>query len=222
MRRKFINKIIAGTIISTTLCTLVPVKASAEWVNDYQNNWYYTQDGQKMTGWKKIDGQLYYFDDNGKMQTGWIKAGSSWYFLQNNGALKTGWFKYNKNWYYSDSSGAMQTGTINIAGKVYMFDDNGIMKTSNTVINGQFYTIGSDGEVVGIKVPTPDKEFDDSGNVLTVLKNTENNGTTSPTYSSFNDVIKDESVSDDDPNEGRTFKVRFKDSNGADLKVQEY
>ncbi len=220
MRRKFISKIILGTMISTTLCTLVPIRASAEWVKDYQNNWYYTQDNQKMTGWKRIDGQLYYFDDNGKMQTGWLKAGSSWYFLQNNGVLKTGWINYNKNLYYADSSGAMQTGTINVAGKVYMLGDNGVAKTRNTVIDGQFYTIGSNGEVVGMKVPTPDKEFDDSGNVLTVLKNSDNNSTTSsPTDSRFNEVIKDQSVSDDDPNQGRTFKVRFKDTNGAELKT---
>ena len=56
--------------------------------------------------------------------------------------------------------------------------------------------------------------------MLTVLKNTDNNVTTSPTDSSFNEVIKDQSVSDDDPNEGRTFKVRFKDSNGAELKTK--
>ena len=54
---------------------------------------------------------------------------------------------------------------------------------------------------------------------VTVLKNTDNNVTTSPTDSRFNEVIKDQSVSDDDPNEGRTFKVRFKDSNGAELKI---
>src|SRR5471030_2027790 len=113
MKREFISKIILGIMISTTLFTFVPVRASAEWVTDYQNNWYYTQNSEKMTGWKRIDGQLYYFDDNGKMQTGWIKAGDLWCFLQNNGVLKTGWFSYNKNWYYADSSGAIQTGTIN-------------------------------------------------------------------------------------------------------------
>lgn len=220
MRRDFINKIIAGTIISTTLCTLVPIKASAEWVSDYQNNRYYMQDGQKLTGWKKIDGNLYYFDNNGKMLTGWLKAENSNYFLQNDGALKIGWFKYDRNWYYSDSNGVIQTGTLNIAGKVYILNDNGIMQTNNTVINGQFYTIGSDGVVAGATIPTPDKEFDGAGNVLAVLKNTESKGSISPTYSSFNDVIKDESVSNDDPNEGRTFKVRFKDSNGAELKVK--
>jgi|GEM_PF-2942377 len=220
MRRDFINKIIAGTIISTTLCTLVPIKASAEWVSDYQNNRYYMQDGQKLTGWKKIEGSLYYFDNNGKMLTGWLKAENSNYFLENNGALKIGWFKYDRNWYYSDSNGVMQTGILNISGKVYILNSNGIMQTNNTVINGQFYTIGSDGAVAGATTPTPDKEFDGAGNVLAVLKNTESKGSVSPTYSSFNDVIKDQSVSNDDPNEGRTFKVRFKDSNGAELKVK--
>ena len=220
MRRKFINKLILGTMVSTMIGTLVPVEASAEWVKDYQNNWYYTQNNVKMTGWKKIDGQLYYFDDNGKMITGWIQAGSSWYFLQNNGALKTGWISYNKNLYYTDSSGAMQTGIINIAGKIYILGDNGVLKTGSTVINGQFYTIGSDGEVVGTKVPTPDREFDNYGNVVRVLKNTDNNVTTSPTDSNINQVIKDQSVSDDDPNEGRKFKVNFKDSNGAELKTE--
>jgi uncharacterized repeat protein (TIGR02543 family) len=218
MKRKSINKLIAGIILSTTVCTLVPSRASAEWVNDYQGNSYYMQDNEKMTGWKRIDGQLYYFDDSGKMQTGWIKAENSWYFLQNNGALKTGWINYNKNWYYADSNGAIQTGVINVSGKIYIFDDNGIMKTSNTVINGEFYTIGLDGEVVGTKVPTPDKEFDSSGKCVQDLKNTDNNVIVSPTSSKFDEVIEDQSQSDDNPNEGRTFKVEFKDSNGAELK----
>lgn len=220
MKRKLISKIIAGTLISTTLCTLAPVRASAEWVNDYQGNWYYLQDNQKLTDWKRIDGQLYYFDENGKMITGWIKAGSSWYFLQKNGALKTGWINYNNKWYYADSSGVIQTGTINISGKVYIFDDNGVMKTSNMSVDGKFYTIGSDGQVIGKVVPTPDKEFDASGNCIEVLNSSDNNVITSPTNSSFYEVIEDQSHSDEDPNEGRTFKVKFKDSNGAELKVK--
>jgi len=220
--RKFISKLILGTMISTTLCTLVPVKASAEWVTDYQNNKYYTQSNEKITGWARIDGQLYYFDDNGKMQTGWIKAGSSWYFLQSNGALNTGWISYNNKLYYADSSGAMQTGIINIEGKIYILEDNGVMKTSNTVINGQFYTVGLDGVVAGRKVPTPDKEFDYSGNCLTVLKNTDSNVTTSPTDSSFNEVIKDESESNADEEEyyNVEYTVKYKDNSGELLKTK--
>jgi len=219
MKHKFISKLIAGTIVSTTLSTFIPVKASAEWVNDYQGNWYYIENNQRMTGWKRIDGQIYYFDDNGKMQTGWINAGNSWYFLQNSGELKRGWFQYNKNWYYSDINGAVQTGILNIDGKIYIFDDNGVMKTTNCFINGQFYTIGSKGEVAGYNLPTPDKEYDSAGNCLAVLKNTDNKVSVSPTEPSYNEEIKDQSVSDEDPNEGRKFSVKFKDSNGAELKT---
>lgn len=217
MRREFISKIVLGVMISTTLFTLVPVRASAEWVTDYQNNWYYTVDNQKMTGWKRIDGQLYYFDNNGKMQTGWINARDSWYFLQNNGILKTGWFNYNKNWYYADSIGSIQTGTINIEGKVYVFDSNGVMKTNNTVINGQFYTIGSNGEVAGMKVPTPDKEFDGSGNCIAVLKNTDNSKITSPTDPKFTEVVEDKSISNA-PEVVLKYSVKYKDSDGTELK----
>lgn len=220
MKWKFINKIISAITVSMTLFTLIPLRASAEWVNDYQGNFYYMQDNQKVTGWKRIDGQIYYFDGNGKMQTGWIKAGSSWYFLQNDGALKNGWINYNKKWYYADSSGVIQTGIVNISGKVYIFDDNGAIKTNNTVINGEFYTIGSDGEVVGTKMPTPEKEYDDSGNCIQVLKNTDNKVITSPTDSKFNEVIEDKTESDDNPNEGRTFKVLLKDSDGSELKTK--
>lgn len=222
MRREIISKIIAGTLISTTLCTLAPVRASAEWVNDYQNNKYYMQNNKKMTGWKRIDGQSYYFDDSGKMQTGWIKAEESWYFLQSNGALKTGWIKYNRNSYYADSSGAIQTGVINISGRVYIFDSNGVMKTNNTIINGEFYTIGLDGEVMGSRTPTPVKEFDDSGNCINVLKNTDNDKVTSPTYSKFNDVIEDQSEANAEEEEyyGVEYTITYKDSDGEKLKTK--
>lgn len=219
MKRKFINKMISGVMVTTTLFTLNSSKASAEWANDYQGNLYYMQDNQKMTGWKRIDGQLYYFDENGRMQTGWIKAADSWYFLQSNGALKTGWINYNKNWYYADSNGVIQTGIINVSGNIYILDSNGIMKTSNTVVDGEFYTIGPDGIVVGNKVPTPDKEFDGAGQCIQVLKDTDNN-VISPTDSKFNEVIVDKTESNDDPNEGRSFKVQFKDSNGEEIKTR--
>lgn len=217
MKRKFINKIVAGIIVSTTMGMLSPIPASAEWVNDYQGNWYYQQENQKLIGWNKIDGNLYYFDGNGKMLTGWTKAGDSWYYLDNNGVLKTGWINYNKNWYYADSTGVIQSGVINIAGKVYIFESNGVMKTSNMVIDGEFYTIGADGEVVGGNVPTPDKEFDGTGNLIKYIKNTDKTVIDSPVSSQLNNVITDQSHSDDDPNTGRIFSVSFRDSTGAIL-----
>ncbi|WP_459479380.1 Ig-like domain-containing protein [Clostridium saccharoperbutylacetonicum] len=212
MKRELINKIVVGTIISTTLFTLAPTVASAAWVNDYQGNYYFMQDGKKVTGWKKIDGSLYYFDSYGRMQKGWIQAGDSWYFLQDDGSLKTGWIKYNKNYYYADSTGAIQTGVINIDGRVYIFDDKGIMKTSNTIINGVFYTIGSDGQVAGYRAPTPDKEFDSAGNLVQVL-NSSSKTVSSPTKSEYNEVVQDKTQADyEDAKEGRKFTLTYKDS----------
>lgn len=222
MNREFINKVIVGAVISTIFFTSSPIKASAEWVNDYQGNWYYLQNNAKLTGWKIINGQMYYFNGNGKMHTGWIKAGDSWYFLQSNGALKKGWIYNNNNWYFADSNGAIQAGALNIAGKVYVFGTNGVMKTSNTIINGEFYTIDLNGVAVGNKVPTPDKEFDALGNCIQVLKTTIEIVSESPVASRFNEVIEDKTDSDDEEEakEGRIFKLTFKDSDGTELKTK--
>ncbi|MDR3595423.1 InlB B-repeat-containing protein [Clostridium sp.] len=217
MRSKYISKALAGTVILSMMGTLFPTMASAEWEKDSQGNLYYTQDNQKLTGWKRIDGQVYYFDDNGKMQTGWIQAENSWYFLQVNGVLGTGWVKYNGNTYYTDSSGVMQTGVINIAGKIYIFDNNGVMKTSDTISDGQFYTIGLDGEVVGSTLPTPDKEFDASGKCINVLNNTESDVVASPVSSKFDTIIEDQSDSGNDDIE---YVVQYKDTDGENLKTK--
>jgi uncharacterized repeat protein (TIGR02543 family) len=221
MKRKFISKMISLTMISAILYNLVPVKASAEWRNDYQGNWYYMQGSEKLTGWKKIDGQLYYFDDNGKMLTGWIKAGDSWYFLQNNGALKIGWINYNNNWYFADSNGAIQTGALEILGKIYIFDTNGVMETSNTIINGQFYTIDSDGAVAGFVAPTPAREYDINGNCLSVIQNAATNAATSPIQSQYDNTIKDQSDSNGESDDYLIkYTVTFRDSNGDVLKTE--
>lgn len=221
MKQKFITKVISVTMISAILYTLVPVKASAEWRNDYQGNWYYMQGNDKLTGWKKIDGKLYYFNDSGKMLTGWIQAGSVWYFLQDNGVLKTGWINYNNNWYFADASGAIQTGVINIAGKIYVLDSNGMMKTSNAVINGQFYTIDSDGEVAGSSVPTPEKEYDINGNCLNVIQNTGNNTVASPIQSKYDDTIEDQSDSnEEDDSYLIKYTVTLRDNDGTVLETK--
>lgn len=219
MKLKFINKVVLGLVICASVFSLGSIKASAEWVNDYQGNLYYMQNNTKLTGWKIINGKEYYFDENGRMQTGWIKAGDSWYFLDNNGILRTGWVYYGNNWYFADSTGAIQAGALNIAGKIYVFEKNGVMKTSNTVINGQFYTIGADGEAVGYRVPTPDKEFDILGNCIQVLKIDTEKVVDSPDTSIFSQTIKDETDSDDEAaaKEGRIFKLTFRDYDGTEI-----
>ena len=50
------------------------------WIND-MGNWYYYQNGAKVTGWLDINGERYYFDNSGKMRTGWLQLGETWYYL---------------------------------------------------------------------------------------------------------------------------------------------
>lgn len=219
MKRKLISKIIALAIVGTVSATIYPTRASASWIKDNQNNYYYTQGNSKLTGWNKINGSTYYFDENGIMKTGWIKIDSSWYYLDNSGVLKTGWINYNNNLYYSDSSGVMQTGVIKIAGKIYIFASNGMIQTGHAIINGTFYTLDSSGAVVSNSTPSPNKQFDQYGNCVSGSTST-TSSVNVPNESTYNEKIVDQSETDDDPNEGRKFKVKFKDSNGETLEEE--
>lgn len=217
MKRKLISKIIALAIIGTVSATIYPTRALAAWTKDNQNNYYYTQGNSKLTGWNKINGSTHYFDEDGIMKTGWIKIDSSWYYLDSSGVLKTGWIYYNNNWYYSDANGVMQTGILKIAGKTYIFTSNGIMQTGHSIINGTFYTLGSSGAVVSNITPSANKQFDQYGKCVLDSGSSTSNAD-APNESKYNEEIEDQSKSDEDPNEGRKFKVTFKDSiNGKDI-----
>lgn len=58
-------------------------KYQEQWVTSSGgNNYYYGQDGKKVTGMKKIGKRTYYFDEKGVQRTGWIQIGKSYYFFQ--------------------------------------------------------------------------------------------------------------------------------------------
>lgn len=106
MKRAFLNKLIAITVVSMTLITMAPVSVSAAWVKDYKNNWRYTEGYVNAVGWRQINGSLYYFDSSGVMQTGVIQVDGNIYLLS--------------------ESGEMQTGNAIIGGAVYYFDVSGV------------------------------------------------------------------------------------------------
>lgn len=105
MKSAFLKKIIAATVVSTTLITLMPISASADWrqINGY---WYYFNNGYKKTGWIIDGGSMYYTDAKGEMQTGVVQI--------------------NGNIYLFSPSGEMQTGQAMIGNEIYTFDGNGI------------------------------------------------------------------------------------------------
>jgi hypothetical protein len=82
MKNNFIKRIIALSIISATLITVLPIGASAEWKNN-STGWWYTEGSSYATEWRQIDGKWYYFNTNGYMASNITIGG---YYLGSDGA----------------------------------------------------------------------------------------------------------------------------------------
>lgn len=86
MKNLKLIKIMASSLVVTSVLTLNPIEASAEWKQD-SNGWWNTEDSSWSVGWKEIDGKWYYFDNNGYMQTGWLHDRDKWYYLSTSGDM---------------------------------------------------------------------------------------------------------------------------------------
>ena len=85
----------------------------ANWWYDDGTNWYFFQNGKKLTGYGKDNAGTHYFV-NGKYANWWYDDGTDWYFFQN-GKKLTGYGKDNSgihyfvngkyaNWWYDDGT----------------------------------------------------------------------------------------------------------------------
>jgi len=144
MKHKFLNKLIAASVITSTIIALAPVKANAEWIKNYDGNWSYIEGYNFATGWKQISSKWYFFDSLGQMRTGWISS--------------------NGEWYYADLSGEMQTGVIQIEGKIHLFAQSGEMQKGSCIVNSKLYYFDDNGVCIGTDMPMPSKGFDYYGN----------------------------------------------------------
>ena len=151
MKKIFLKKTVSAVVVAATITTLSPLGVSAQWRQNADSTWHYTEGNKITKGWKNISDVWYYFNSNGKMNTSWIcdkgiwyyndnsgamqkdwvNVNGTWYYFDSTGAMKTGWIKDESKWYYADSTGAMQTGTINIDGKIYYFNKSGQLQTEN-------------------------------------------------------------------------------------------
>lgn len=114
------------------------------WYQNEDGAWYYYDDNcEAATGWKKLSSKWYYFDASGVMATGWQKIGAKWYYFKSNGAMATSWQKISNKWYYFNASGVMQIGWQKISGKDYFFKSSGAM-AANEWVKG-YYWINKDG-----------------------------------------------------------------------------
>lgn len=144
MKHKVLKKLIASAIVISALITLVPIGASAAWINNWNGSWSYSEGYDYAKGWRLISGTWYFFDSSGIMRTGWINSGSEWY--------------------YADLSGAMQTGVVQIEGKIYLFSKDGAMQKGKCILNSKLYNFDDNGVCIGSDYPQPTKAFDYYGN----------------------------------------------------------
>ncbi|NFI56365.1 N-acetylmuramoyl-L-alanine amidase family protein [Clostridium botulinum] len=179
MKKVALKKLLAAVIIATSIITVFPMKAYADWNKNSNGTWNYTEGIYKVKGWKNVEGTWYFFDNNGDMKkgwikdndkwyfasesgamkNGWIKDGQTWYFTSPSGAMQTGWVKDGDRWYFTNSDGAMKTGWISNNNKWYYSDSSGSMQTGIVEIDGKTYALSKDGEMLTGKVKLGDKTY---------------------------------------------------------------
>lgn len=156
MMKKII--VIFGVIALTLACLIFNVNASNNGKLIEKNGKIYYVNGEKyITGWNKINDNLYYFKKSGEAvtgsvtiggirykfnsdgicegkYTGWTRAGNKRFYYVD-GVKRTGWlWIYNSGWYYFDEiSKERVTGAVIIDGKEQTFSANGVWEGENKV-----------------------------------------------------------------------------------------
>ena len=135
--RKFVK---LGLSLGALVLLLQTAKVNADsgrWVSNGSSWSYIEDDGERATGWERIQKKWYYFNYYGIMQTGWQKIGKTWYYFYSSGEMAKGWLQQGSSWYYLKGSGAMATGWAQIGGQWYHFNTSGRMSSSTWV--GDYY-----------------------------------------------------------------------------------
>ena len=143
--------------------------------SDNQKDWYYyTANGEKLTGWQNVDGVILYFDKDGKQVKGQEReiGGKYYRFDENDGSLLTNQWHHTSifNGYRTEpqyttytndlgEDGAEFIGWHTIDSKRYYFKPDGLLAKNDTVtIDGKIYLFDYQGQLVKNKygiVETP-------------------------------------------------------------------
>ncbi|OPJ58364.1 CAP domain-containing protein [Clostridium chromiireducens] len=146
MKKAFLTKTMSAIIVAT-ITTILPLGVSAEWKQNIDKTWSYTERNTIAKGWRYISGEWYYFNSDGNMKTGWTYDRGQWYYLDSSGAMEEGWVNIKGTWYYFDSTGAMKTGWIKENGYWYYLDYQDGMKTGTVELGSRTYYFDNSGRL---------------------------------------------------------------------------
>jgi len=102
---------------------------------------YIDENGDRVTGWKEIEGKYYYFNEKGIMQSGFQDIDGERYYL--------------------NEDGTMQTGRLDLEGNTYFFDQDGHMIKDAWIDN--VYYVGEDGVMLRNMENKEGIHFDEEG-----------------------------------------------------------
>ena len=102
---------------------------------------YIDENGDRVRGWKEIEGKYYYFNEKGIMQSGFQDIDGERYYL--------------------NEDGTMQTGRLDLEGNTYFFDQDGHMIKDAWIDN--VYYVGEDGVMLRNMENKEGIHFDEEG-----------------------------------------------------------
>ena len=114
----------------------------SSFVDSMEGKSYIDENGEKVIGWKSIDGSYYYFDDKGIMKTGFLDLDGEKYYLDTDGKMHIGRLDLEGKSYYFDKDGKMLRNTW--VDKRYFVDENGEMLKDRKNSEGIYFDANGD------------------------------------------------------------------------------
>ena len=114
----------------------------SSFVDSTEGKSYIDENGEKVIGWKSIDGSYYYFDDKGIMKTGFLDLDGEKYYLDTDGKMHIGRLDLEGKSYYFDKDGKMLRNTW--VDKRYFVDENGEMLKDRKNSEGIYFDANGD------------------------------------------------------------------------------
>lgn len=118
------------------------------WQTDRGRNYYFKEDGTALSGWQEIGGKTYYFGDDFAALEGHEAVDNTYYFFDSNGVMLTGWQETPDGIYYLNEDGSAWVGWMEDYNDYRYFDNTGLMSVGWLDIDDSSFYMDEDGRLV--------------------------------------------------------------------------